>query len=202
MKKQQIFALMSILCVAGIVAAWFRPAYETHLLLREFKTFRPGITMLSQVEVLERRGLIRKGGDYCAWIRNSSDPETAHLACYSFMFRNTLPAMLHLAPPAGVYGSVIVKQKSLVLIQTTLQEEGLAYRIDDAGCELCTAHSSPYYIDRHLDGVAGVPGNALVQLTRNSSEQQRRDAYAVNVGLLVKIGEVRDGRDLNKTIWK
>jgi hypothetical protein len=199
-----------VLTVIGAGAVvWFRPSYQTHVLLRKVAKFRPGITEAKQIEDLERKGLVRKLGVGCiGGFEHPNETQSEAEArfrngevCYSFLFRNMLPDLLHLAPTAGIYGTLTVKGGHLSVVRLGMQVRRLFYTVIDSDCELC-ARSSNYLLDTHVNGLNGAPGNVFIQLTRTSTEQQRRDAYAINLDLLTKTGEVKDGRDLNPGIWR
>jgi len=200
--------VFGILCM--LAAAWFRPVYRANLLLQQVATFKSGITEAKKIEELERKGLVRKLNTGC--IDGFEDPSETPAAtvarsknqewCYGFMFRNTLPATLHLAPHTGVYGTLTVRHGYLSVVRMELRQNSLSYSLSDLDCDSCTPDRSNYWLSRQVNGLERTPGNAHVELTRNSNDQQRRDAYAIDVSVLRKIGEAKDGRDLNPSIWR
>ena len=197
-----------VLCV--IVVAWFSPVYRANSFLQQAAVFRPGVTETTQVEELERRGLLHKLSKGCigGFEHPSETPLEADArakngeVCYGFMFRNTLLETLHLAPPTSVYGTLTVSHRKLALLRLALRQGSLIYVVSDLDCDLCTPHHSNYGLSRQLNGLEGTPGNTYVELTRGSSQQERRNAYAINLSVLRKIGRVKDGRDLNPSVWQ
>jgi hypothetical protein len=197
MMKRIIMSLFIFLSIAGIGGwLWYTPRYHANQLLREIRAFRPGVTSAEQIEELERRGLVQKNqGLYC----NVSDKEKRE--CYGFIFGNTLLSKLHLAPPSGMVGALLVRQNKLAVIQLTLQYDRLFYGLRDSDCDSCADGASPFSVDRMVNGLDRIPGNVHIQLTRKSSDQERSDAYGVNLDFMTTVRAARDGRDLNSKIW-
>jgi len=212
MKKNAKFlvaaVVFGILCVLAV--AWFRPVYRANSLLHQVRTFKPGVSETKEIEELERRGLVRKLSTGCiGGFENPSETasQTAERLkngewCYSFMFRNTLAETLRLAPPTGVHGTLTVRHGYLSGVRMELSQGSLTCMVADQDCDSCTPDHSSYSLSRQVNGLEGLPGNTYVELTRNSNDQQRHAAYAMNIGVIGKIGKVKDGRDLNPSIWR
>lgn len=207
MKVKRFVGLAVIGAIVVIGLVWFWPVHKANAFLAEISKLRPGITDAAQVELLSSRGLVKRVDSGCEHGVEKPHENDSHEGsatgdiCYSFMFRNTIPRFLHLAPATGIYGTLTVKDRQLTLIKLTYQKDWLFFNLSDQACDSCDPNHSNYLVDRQLSGARGVPGNVHVYLTSGSSPQQRRDAYAINTGVLGSMGKAVDGRDLNSAIW-
>lgn len=192
-----------------IGVAWFWPVHKANLLLQELTRLKPGITNAAEIESLVTRGLIKRVDGGCiGGFENTHDGHSQGASrsrtgnvCYSFMVRNTIPSVLHLAPVTGIYGTLTITNMKLELVRLTFQRGWLFFSVSDQACYSCTPRHSDYFVDRQLSGVSAVPGNAHVYLTTGSSDQQRRAAYAIDTGILASIRSNKSGRDLNSAVW-
>jgi hypothetical protein len=209
LKIKTIVYLAVIAIAICISLSWFWPVHKANIFLREISKFKPGMTDAAQVESLANTGLIKRVSAGCvAGFENprNKPPAISGISgnsdvCYSFTFQNTIPRILRLAPATGVYGTLTVNNAQLALVRLSVQRKWLFFNISDQACDSCSPNHSDYFVDKHLSGSLGIPGNAHVYLTSKSSQQQRRDAYAINTAILAEMGKNKNGRDLNSAIW-
>src|SRR6185437_10373391 len=209
MKNKVLLFLVLAGGAVGVGVAWVWPVHKANLLLQELSRLKPGITHAAEIESLAGRGLLKKVDGGCiGGFENTNHDRTQRASssrtvdvCYSFMVRNTIPSVLHLAPATGVYGTLNITNTQLELVLLTFQRGWLFFSVSDQACYSCTPKHSDYFVDRQLSGVSGVAENTHVYLTIGSSEQQRRAAYAIDTNILASIGSNKDGRHLNSAVW-
>ena len=188
LKPRYIFAtvgaLLVILAVTLCLCQW-RLQQEARSLLSDLTTLNPGTSSSADAERLvtrQRRFLTNK--------------DCKENSCkYWFEIRNRLLAALYLEPPAGFFGSITVKNDTVVQIGAGLSRSMPIYPSFGASAGSAEEYAElPKWYARYAHGghysfptPVGKP-YLRVMLDSHASHEQRQHAFAFSFRCLTKIG--------------